>query len=44
MRLLREILEDTLEEADGRAAVACRITVDELLGDDGDHRARTSRR
>ena len=35
MRLLREILEDTLEEADGRAAVACRITVDELLGDQG---------
>ncbi|HET8977045.1 MAG TPA: FAD-dependent oxidoreductase [Solirubrobacteraceae bacterium] len=35
MRLLREILEDTLQEADGRAAVACRITVDELLGDDG---------
>ena len=35
MRLLREILEDTLEEAGGRAAVACRITVDELLGDDG---------
>jgi dimethylamine/trimethylamine dehydrogenase len=35
MRLLREILEDTREEAEGRAAVACRITVDELLGDDG---------
>ena len=35
MRLLREILEDTLEEAGGRAAVACRITVDELLGDEG---------
>ncbi|HEX5193407.1 MAG TPA: FAD-dependent oxidoreductase [Solirubrobacteraceae bacterium] len=35
MRLLREILEDTCEEAAGRAAVACRITVDELLGDDG---------
>jgi dimethylamine/trimethylamine dehydrogenase len=34
-RLLREILEDTLEEAGGRAAVACRITVDELLGDEG---------
>ena len=34
-RLLREILEDTLEEVDGRAAVACRITVDELLGADG---------
>jgi dimethylamine/trimethylamine dehydrogenase len=38
-RLLREILEDTREEADGRAAVACRITVDELLGDDGLTRA-----
>ena len=35
MRLLREILEDTREEVAGRAAVACRITVDELLGDAG---------
>jgi dimethylamine/trimethylamine dehydrogenase len=35
MRLLREILEDTLEEVDGRAAVGCRITVNELLGEDG---------
>jgi dimethylamine/trimethylamine dehydrogenase len=35
VRLLREILEDTIEEVDGRAAVACRITVDELLGEDG---------
>ena len=34
-RLLREILEDTLDEVDGRAAVACRITVDELVGADG---------
>ncbi|HEY7259216.1 MAG TPA: FAD-dependent oxidoreductase [Gaiellales bacterium] len=34
-RLLREILEDTLAEVDGRAAVACRIMVDELLGSDG---------
>jgi dimethylamine/trimethylamine dehydrogenase len=34
-RLLREVLEDTLAEADGRAAVACRIVVDELLGGDG---------
>ena len=34
-RLLREILEDTLEEADGRAAVACRICVDELIGEQG---------
>ena len=38
-RLLREVLEDTLEEVDGRAAVACRISVDELLGDDGFGRA-----
>ncbi|MGH3358088.1 MAG: NAD(P)-binding protein [Nocardioidaceae bacterium] len=35
MRLLREILEDTVEEAGGRAAVACRITVDEEIGDAG---------
>ena len=34
-RLLREMLEDTLDEVDGRAAVACRITVDELVGADG---------
>ena len=35
MRLLREILEETREACDGKAAVACRITVDELLGADG---------
>jgi dimethylamine/trimethylamine dehydrogenase len=35
MRLLREILEDTQEEIAGRAAVACRITVDEGIGDAG---------
>src|SRR4051794_550806 len=35
VRLLREVLEDTLEETDGRAAVACRICVDELLGEGG---------
>jgi len=40
-RLLREILEDTLEEVDGRAAVACRMVVDELLGADGIERAQT---
>ncbi len=34
-RLLREILEDTLDEVDGRAAVACRICVDELIGEAG---------
>jgi dimethylamine/trimethylamine dehydrogenase len=35
MRLLREILEDTQEEVAGRAAVACRITVDERIGPAG---------
>jgi dimethylamine/trimethylamine dehydrogenase len=35
MRLLREILEDTREAAAGRAAVACRLTVEEGLGDAG---------
>ena len=39
VRLLREVLEDTREEADGKAAVACRITIDELLGDAGIGRA-----
>jgi len=34
-RLLREVLEDTLEVVDGRAAVACRIVVDELIGPGG---------
>ena len=29
MRLFRELLEDTVEEVAGRAAVACRITVEE---------------
>lgn len=29
MRLLKELLEDTIEEVAGRAAVACRITVEE---------------
>ncbi|HUW17605.1 MAG TPA: FAD-dependent oxidoreductase [Actinomycetes bacterium] len=38
-RLLREILEDTREACDGKVAVACRITVDELLGDEGITRA-----
>jgi dimethylamine/trimethylamine dehydrogenase len=37
-RLLREVLEDTLAIAEGRAAVACRISVDELLGNHGFHR------
>jgi dimethylamine/trimethylamine dehydrogenase len=35
VRLLREVLEDTRELVDGRAAVACRIVVDELIGPDG---------
>ncbi len=35
MRLLRELIEDAMEEADGAAAIACRITVDELIGDAG---------
>ena len=38
-RLLSEILADAREAAAGRAAVACRITVNELLGDDGITRA-----
>ena len=38
-RLLREVLEDTLEECEGRAAVACRLVVDELLGAEGLERA-----
>ena len=35
MRLLREILEETQEEVAGRGAVACRLTIDELLGPAG---------
>lgn len=31
MRLLRELIEDTIEECAGRAAVACRITVEEEI-------------
>ncbi len=38
-RLLREILEDTLEAVDGRAGVACRIAVDEMVGTRGLERA-----
>jgi dimethylamine/trimethylamine dehydrogenase len=34
-RLLREVLEDTLEVADGKVAVACRLCVDELVGSAG---------
>ncbi len=38
-RLLREVLEDAREVADGSAAVACRLCVDELAGPDGLERA-----
>ena len=34
-RLLRELLEDAVEEAGGRAAIGCRISVDEGRGDEG---------
>jgi dimethylamine/trimethylamine dehydrogenase len=34
-RLLAEVLEDTREECAGRAAVACRLTVDEGIGEAG---------
>jgi dimethylamine/trimethylamine dehydrogenase len=34
-RLFREVLEDTLEQAGGRVAVASRICVDELVGSAG---------
>ena len=35
LRLLREILQDTQEEVAGAGAVACRITIDELVGPAG---------
>ena len=38
-RLLREVLEDALEQVDGTAAVACRLCVDELIGPAGLERA-----
>ena len=34
-RLTREVLEETMEVADGKAAVAIRFCVDEMMGDDG---------
>jgi dimethylamine/trimethylamine dehydrogenase len=34
-RLLKEVLEDTLELAGGQVAVACRLCVDELVGGEG---------
>ena len=39
VRLLREVLQDTAEICEGKAAVACRIVVDELLGTDGQGRS-----
>jgi len=41
-RLLAEVLEDTREECAGRAAVACRLTVDEGIGDAGITRAEAA--
>jgi dimethylamine/trimethylamine dehydrogenase len=38
-RLLREVLEETLELCAGRAGVVCRIAVDELIGERGLERA-----
>jgi len=38
-RLLRELIEDTKEAVGDRLAVACRISVDELLGEEGFHAA-----
>jgi len=35
VRLLREVIEDTREAVGDRSAVAVRVTVDELLGDEG---------
>jgi len=40
-RLLREVLEDTREECEGRAAVACRLVVDELMGANGIRKGET---
>ncbi len=34
-RLLREVLEDTLEVTAGKAGVACRFAIDELIGERG---------
>jgi len=39
VRLLREVLEDTVDLCAGKAAVACRIVVDELVGAGGLGRA-----
>ncbi|WP_347353041.1 FAD-dependent oxidoreductase [Intrasporangium sp.] len=42
MRLLRELIEDTMQEVDGRAAVAVRLCVDELTGAGGLTRDETA--
>ena len=39
VRLLREVLQDTAEICEGKAAVACRIVVDELIGGAGPGRS-----
>ena len=39
MRLLRELLEDSVEEVNGRGAVGCRITVEESAHEHGIDRA-----
>ena len=38
-RLLRELIEDTKEAVGDRCGVACRISVDELIGEEGFHAA-----
>ncbi|CCB67171.1 MULTISPECIES: FAD-dependent oxidoreductase [unclassified Hyphomicrobium] len=38
-RLLKELIEDTKEAVGDRCAVACRISVDELIGEEGLHAA-----
>ncbi|MFW2381875.1 MAG: FAD-dependent oxidoreductase, partial [Acidimicrobiales bacterium] len=35
VRLVREVLEDARDAADGKAAIACRLCVDELIGPSG---------
>ena len=43
LRLTRELMEDTLEECAGKAGVAFRFAVDEMLGDDGMQAAEEGR-
>jgi len=40
-RLLKELIEDTKDAVGDTCAVACRISVDELLGEEGLHAAET---